>query len=573
MKKYALILVVFILIGIALIARFLTQDQRLDQTVFLQTTESIRNLQALDKNFALLLSQSRFNSTFDHSELSGTNYQISEEFDNLRFDALFEEIEASPGLSSAVSEFETQFLSREETLENYIEGNTKITESLATISSVSNALQQQDLQTSALAIESLLARTNAAIYRLTLGGDLNRETEARQSDITDLQFSGSQEVAQQLSDYKNAANTLFSQHQTTKEDFESLQAINTSPLLDTIENEYTAFHNLAIGGSNQLRNALIAYGICLLITLMFFAYQIRKNFLSLEQQVADRTEEINTAYEDLKESQEQLIQSEKMASLGQMVAGVAHEINTPLGYVTSNIDTLKLNLDDLDSVIKDLDEVNNAISSSQRDNKLVTQKLVKTIKKYRETEAAEIMSESNQLISDGVYGLSEISKLVTGLKDFARLDRQNTEQIDIHDCIESSLTIASNHIRDNNVTIERDFKDLPKIDCYPSKLNQLFLNIITNACQAMKKEGGQLIVSTQLEDDQAVLRFRDQGIGMTEETMSKIFDPFFTTKEVGEGTGLGMSIAYKIIQAHAGSIDVQSVLGKGSEIKISLPIN
>lgn len=573
MKKYALILVVFILIGIALIARFLTQDQRLDQTVFLQTTESIRNLQALDKNFALLLSQSRFNSTFDHSELSGTNYQISEEFDNLRFDALFEEIEASPGLSSAVSEFETQFLSREETLENYIEGNTKITESLATISSVSNALQQQDLQTSALAIESLLARTNAAIYRLTLGGDLNRETEAQQSDITDLQFSGSQEVAQQLSDYKNAANTLFSQHQTTKEDFESLQAINTSPLLDTIENEYTAFHNLAIGGSNQLRNALIAYGICLLITLMFFAYQIRKNFLSLEQQVADRTEEINTAYEDLKESQEQLIQSEKMASLGQMVAGVAHEINTPLGYVTSNIDTLKLNLDDLDSVIKDLDEVNNAISSSQRDNKLVTQKLVKTIKKYRETEAAEIMSESNQLISDGVYGLSEISKLVTGLKDFARLDRQNTEQIDIHDCIESSLTIASNHIRDNNVTIERDFKDLPKIDCYPSKLNQLFLNIITNACQAMKKEGGQLIVSTQLEDDQAVLRFRDQGIGMTEETMSKIFDPFFTTKEVGEGTGLGMSIAYKIIQAHAGSIDVQSVLGKGSEIKISLPIN
>lgn len=571
MKKYALILIVFILIGIALIARFLTQDQRLDQTVFLQTTESIRNLQALDKNFSLLLSQSRFNSSFDHSELSDTNYQISEEFDNLRFDALFEEIEASPSLSSAVSEFETQFLSREETLESYIEGNTKIAESLATISSVSETLQQQDLQTSALAIESLLARNNAAIYRLTLGGDLSLEDDAQINDISDLQFSVSQTIAKQLSEYKSATTILFSLHPATKQDFNALQAIKTAPFLDTIENEYTAFHNLAIGGSNQLRNALIIYGICLLIALIFFAYQIRKNYSSLEQQVADRTEEINTAYEDLKESQEQLIQSEKMASLGQMVAGVAHEINTPLGYVTSNIDTLKLNLGDLSSVMKDLDEVNLAIGSSQRDNKLVTQKLVKTIKTYREKDAAEVLTESNQLISDGVYGLSEISKLVTSLKDFARLDRQNTEQIDIHSCLENSLTIASNHIRDNNVSLERDFNDLPKISCFPSKLNQLFLNIITNACQAMKKEGGQLTVSTRLEGNQAVLCFRDQGIGMTEETMSKMFDPFFTMKEIGEGTGLGLSIAYKIIQAHAGSIDVQSILGKGSEIKISLP--
>jgi len=203
---------------------------------------------------------------------------------------------------------------------------------------------------------------------------------------------------------------------------------------------------------------------------------------------------------------------------------------------------------------------------------LVTQELVKTIKRYRETDAADVVNESNQLLSDGVYGLSEISKLVTSLKDFARLDRQSTEKIDIHRGLENSLTIASNHIRDNNVKVERNFaSELPKIDCYPSKLNQLFLNIITNACQAMSDNGGQLTITTALEDDQIIMRFRDEGVGMSEETVSKMFDPFFTMKEIGEGTGLGMSIAYKIIKAHRGSIDVQSVLGKGTEVKVSLP--
>jgi len=574
MKKYAIILFFLIVIGIALIVRFLTQDERLDQTVFIQTTESIRNLQALDKNFSLLLSQSRFNSDFDHESLSDTNYQISEEFDNLRFDALFEEIEASPDLSNAVAEFEKQFLSREETLESYIEGNTEISESLAKITAISESLQQQDLQDSKLAVESILAQNNAKIYRLALGGDLGPLNDHREQleKIANLQFATSQNIAQQLSEYKTATNMLLVAHQPTKEYFTSLQAIKTAPLLDAIENEYTSFHNLAIRGSNQLRNALILYGICLLGALIYFAIRIRQNYTSLEQEVAERTEEIKTAYDDLQESQEQLIQSEKMASLGQMVAGVAHEINTPLGYVTSNIDTLKLNLADISDVMKDLEEVNNAINAPHRDNKLVTQELVKTIKRYRETDAADVVNESNQLLSDGVYGLSEISKLVTSLKDFARLDRQSTEKIDIHRGLENSLTIASNHIRDNNVKVERNFaSELPKIDCYPSKLNQLFLNIITNACQAMSDNGGQLTITTALEDDQIIMRFRDEGVGMSEETVSKMFDPFFTMKEIGEGTGLGMSIAYKIIKAHRGSIDVQSVLGKGTEVKVSLP--
>ena len=184
-----------------------------------------------------------------------------------------------------------------------------------------------------------------------------------------------------------------------------------------------------------------------------------------------------------------------------------------------------------------------------------------------------IAEENIQLLNDGAYGLIEISKLVSSLKDFARLDRKNSEQIDIHKCINSSVTIASNHIKDNNVNIILEYGEVPAISCFPSKLNQLFLNIITNACQAMKEKGGNLTIKTSHDEQNINISFADQGCGMDEETKHKMFDPFFTTKDVGEGTGLGMSISYKIIEAHNGNITVNSIIETGTVIDIQLPLN
>ena len=197
---------------------------------------------------------------------------------------------------------------------------------------------------------------------------------------------------------------------------------------------------------------------------------------------------------------------------------------------------------------------------------------MRTLKVFKDVEAKELADESNQLLEDGAYGLQEMSTLVGSLKDFARLDRKSTDQIDIHDCIASSLTIASNHIRENNVTVVKDYDDLPKIACIPSKLNQLFLNIITNGCQAMSQNGGQLTVKTSQDNGNIRVQFTDQGVGMDEATKQKMFDPFFTSKEIGVGTGLGMSIAFKIIDAHNGKIDVESEVGVGTTLTISLPI-
>jgi len=559
MKKYALILVVLILVGVGLGVQFFTQDEKLDQTVFLETTESIRNLQALDKNLLLLLNQSRFDSEFDHLQIYEFDYQISEEFDNLRYEALFEEIEESPDLSVAIEAFKTQFESREELLDSYEEGNVAVAESLVNIARLSANLQTNQAISSQENLAKSFILNETQLFSLALGRKVDLDLSVVESEL-ELDTA----VQTQLAEYNDSINTITQSYPQTIEAYTALNALGTGQLLDTIEEHYVSYHNQAIGGNENLTYALIAYGVLLLAALLFFSLQLRRNFLSLEQQVAERTEEIKTAYDDLQESQEQLIQSEKMASLGQMVAGVAHEINTPLGYVTSNIDTLKLNLDDIDLVMKEVSRLMVSVQKPNRDNREITAHLMQTLKSFKTLEAPELMSESTQLLGDGAYGLSEISKLVMSLKDFARLDRQNSEQIDLHNCIESSLTIASNHIRENNVSIVRDFSELPRIACFPSKLNQLFLNIITNACQAMSENGGELMVKTQAIDGNIRIDFKDQGIGMDEETQPK---------DIGVGTGLGMSIAYKIIEAHHGSFEVESSVGEGTTLSVILPTN
>jgi len=567
MKKYAFILVILILVGIGLGVQFFTQDDKLDQTVFLETTESIRNLQSLDKSLLLLLNQSRFDSDFDHLQIYEIDYQISEELDNLRYEALFEEIENSPDLNKVIEQFRTQFESREELLDTYEEGNVSIAESLVTVSGLSANLRANPAISSQIKLADSITQNEIQLFSLALGRKISIDLSVIKSE-EDLAES----LQAQLDEYHEAINTISESFPSTLKAYNDLNNLGTGALLDTIEEQYVSYHNQAIGQSTNLTYALIAYGVLLLAALLFFGLQLRRNFLSLEQQVIDRTEEIRTTYEDLQESQEQLIQSEKMASLGQMVAGVAHEINTPLGYVTSNIETLELNLGDINRVMKELSLLMLSVQKPKRDNREITANLMQTLKSYKTLEAPELVDESTQLLSDSSYGLSEISKLVVSLKDFARLDRQNSEQIDLHKCIESSLTIASNHIRENNVNVVRDFSTLPRIACFPSKLNQLFLNIITNACQAIGRDGGDLVVKTQALGEKIRIDFSDQGVGMDEETKQKMFDPFFTSKDIGVGTGLGMSIAYKIVEAHKGSIEVESELGKGTTLSITLPI-
>lgn len=256
---------------------------------------------------------------------------------------------------------------------------------------------------------------------------------------------------------------------------------------------------------------------------------------AMEKRIAQRNQVLRQALVDLKESQVQLVQSEKMASLGQMVAGVAHELNTPLGYVTNNLQLL--------------DDLTRPFIEDGRD--------------------AELADDLRQLFNDTLYGLEQIGELVRGLKDFARLDRAHSEQVDLNECVRSAVLIARTQTRDK-ARVDCELGELPRLACAPSQINQVMLNLLSNAAQAM--EGfGRILIKTWADDAAVFVSVQDSGRGMSADICARIFDPFFTTKPVGQGTGLGLSISFKIIQDHGGSIRVASVPGRGTRFLIRLP--
>jgi signal transduction histidine kinase len=243
-------------------------------------------------------------------------------------------------------------------------------------------------------------------------------------------------------------------------------------------------------------------------------------------------------------------------------------MNTPLGYISNNVAMVNDYLLDIQSIIDSIGTIESTHKISK--NNLIVE-LKKIIGKYRGYELSERQRETLDLLEDSDNGLKEMSQLVSSLKDFSRLDKKQVDEVDIHQGLESTLKISNNIIKHNNVTLQLEYSDLPTVKCNPSKINQVFLNIITNACQAMI-DGGTLTIKTAKQGNNISILFKDSGVGMDKETQKNIFDPFYTTKEIGKGTGLGMSISYKIINEHKGRIEVESQLGIGTSITVVLPI-
>jgi two-component system NtrC family sensor kinase len=303
---------------------------------------------------------------------------------------------------------------------------------------------------------------------------------------------------------------------------------------------------------------------------------VREQNVVLEQKVNERTielsesnYELNVTLEDLKQAQTQLVESEKMASLGQLTAGIAHEINNPINFVTSNINPLKRDIDmmlDAFTVIEGVGISDIPVAEKQR-----------KIQEYKdELDFDYLTVEIKHLIKGINEGANRTAEIVKGLKIFSRLDEDDLKKADINEGLESTMVIANN-LLNNKIKVTKQYGDLPKLECYAGKLNQVFLNIISNAVYAIQKrfgekEGGELILITTHNDKNVFIKIQDNGIGMDTQVQKKIFEPFFTTKDVGEGTGLGMSIAYNTIKKHNGQIIVNSVPGEGTEFILEIPI-
>jgi len=295
----------------------------------------------------------------------------------------------------------------------------------------------------------------------------------------------------------------------------------------------------------------------------------------LENHVNRRTEELRVAKEageealkEIRHIQTQLVQSEKMASIGQLAAGIAHEINNPTGFVSSNLKTLEEYMKDIRVLLAGYDAVVRLCE------KVTDEELHDAAKRIEEEkEAIDIpflLNDIDELISEARDGMKRITKIVKDLRGFSHAGSDKPEYTDINKGIESTLNIVWNELK-YKADVKTEYGDIPQVLCYPQQLNQVFMNFLVNAAQAIK-ERGEIKIRTLTERDHVVVEVSDTGEGIPPENLSRIFEPFFTTKPVEKGTGLGLSMVYAIVQKHGGFVKVESQVGKGSCFRVFIPI-
>ncbi|MDJ0620653.1 MAG: ATP-binding protein [Calothrix sp. MO_192.B10] len=321
-------------------------------------------------------------------------------------------------------------------------------------------------------------------------------------------------------------------------------------------------------GNLQERAEVIAHDEVgeLATSFNFMAEELTQREKTIQQQI----QQLQEALQQLKSKQAQLIQAEKMSGLGQMVAGIAHEINNPVGFIYGNIDYVK-------------EYTTNLLDLLQQYQQEYTQPPSSIQETIEDLEIDYLREDLPRIINSLQTGAERISKIVNSLRNFSRLDESEYKAVDLHEGIENTLIILSHKIKKQKFTIEliKDYGNLPQIECYPSQINQVFMNLISNAIDALEEKGTNDSLATpqihlrthQVDNDWVAIHIVDNGVGIKEVIRSKLFNPFFTTKPIGKGTGLGLSISHQIVvEKHGGKLICNSKLGEGTEFVIEIPI-
>jgi signal transduction histidine kinase len=454
-----------------------------------------------------------------------------------------------------VTQFENENRGAREALDAVLQGSTEL---------------RQANQKSLLLEQALRTLTGVAQQYYLLAQDSQRSTlEIAAGQLINAPLPAPlHERATQLDD---AVQALLKHTQAQQKLSAQLGLLTSGPRLDSATFAFNSEVEATLTEKERFRVYLVAYAGALLILIGWLGGKLRTANISLEQRVEERTRELSDALRHLKESEAQLIQSEKMSSLGQMVAGVAHEINTPLAYVKNSLGTVAEQLPGIDAAIGNTEKLLGILQTGAgADPQALSQQFTLLSGQISHLRQQHVLEELSGLVNDGLYGTGQMVEIVGNLKDFSRLDRSKVTHFNLNDGLNSTLTLARHLLK--SLTIEKKFGEIPEIVCSPSQINQVFLNLITNAAQAMADGKGTITLTTQADGNGVLVEVRDNGKGIPADVLPKIFDPFFTTKEAGKGTGLGLSISYKIVQDHGGRIEVESKPNVGTRFRVWLPL-
>jgi two-component system, NtrC family, sensor kinase len=296
---------------------------------------------------------------------------------------------------------------------------------------------------------------------------------------------------------------------------------------------------------------------------------------NLEKAVAERTQELEQERSCLKDSltqlqqaHAQLLQSEKMASIGQLAAGVAHEINNPIGFISSNLNSLAAYSQNIERALEALTGLLQDCIEGNSDTVAKAQ-AVRQI--CEESDLEYITADLQKLVEESMEGARRVRQIVVDLRDFSHVDSPDIGEDDLNKLLDKTINVAWNELK-YKAEVLREYGSIPTIRCYGGKLGQLFLNLLVNAAQAIA-ERGRILVRTEFADGRVSVEIEDTGSGIPPENLNRVFEPFFTTKDVGKGTGMGLHIAYKIVEAHGGKISVRSKLGEGTVFRVELPVD
>jgi len=527
---------------------------------------------ALDANINELVLRSRANLDANYDMLVRSTIALERTVSGLSSSYFKKDSIAGSLLDTRFERFKSAVEIKIDQVESFKSSNSVLRNSEKYIPLVGLQLTEQAKQSDLLEVGSLYKQVVIETLEFTRQGSNKPKEDLAgfRERVLETESVMPSDSSIKILEYANHIATVIDSKHKTDQYLSKVLSSATDDQIGEISNAWGLWQSDNSNSRESFRYLTIAYLMTILALVGLLVYRLRRLYANLDKEVEEKAQEAKRTYEDLQVSERQLAQSERMASLGQLVAGVAHEINTPLGYISSNMDTIKARLGRLAPIFHKASSISETLSDPSQDRSSINKLLKEQILAYRKVGKNNTPENIDTLISDASEGLHEIKDIVDSLTNFSHVQDVPAENVDVNERLKSTLKMSASTLGKRKI-VTRLQEDLPSVSGVPNQLVQVFNNVINNAAHATDAAAGVIVVESKLVGDSIEIYFQDNGKGIDDESLTRVFEPFFTTKGVGEGTGLGLSISHRIVEAHDGKLLIESTVEVGTKVTVRLP--